>query len=324
MANDVKVVIELTKASGKIGFGYPLILAANESKAIAYTEVRSLTEIVNAGFTAGSDVYKAAQILFMQNDAPGKIAVCGATGTAVEALPGLLGEGWRQLIVTDHEEETVTAVSNYIEACGKYCMYFTVGEAGASANERTVMIAYDDGAIFPEAALVGATAGMDAGSFTYKNIILKGVTAQAYTDSEVAALHEKGVITILRKAGDIVTSEGITLSKEYADIVDTKDWIIEQIAFRGQSLMNRVPKLPYDNRGIAALEGETVSALKVAADMGMIAVTDDGTYDYSVNFASRAECDANDITARHYNGGQFRFVLAGAIHEAEITGEVIA
>ncbi len=335
MANDVKVVIELAKASAKAGFGYPLIFAGMQSVAVPYKEVGSLEEVVTAGFTAESDVYKAAQLMLMQNDAPSKFAVFGSTEPAVTALPTVLGEGWRQLIVASDAvegESTVAAISAYIEGCGKPAMYFTAGGkadvdtiAAIEGNERTVVVAYDTADVdYPEAAVVGATAGLDVGSFTYKNIILKGVTAQSYTSSEVDALHEKGVITILRKAGAIVTSEGVTMSKEYIDIVDSKDYIIQQIEYQGQSLMNRVKKLPYDNRGIASLEATVVSVLMDAANNGMIAVKDDGSYDYTVNFAPRSECLASDISARHYAEGKFEFALAGAIHTAKIKGSIIA
>lgn len=332
MANDVKVVIELTKASPKAGFGFPLIFAENDTKAVAYKEVSSLSEVVTAGFADTTDVYKAAQLLFMQNDAPSKIAVCASTDTAVTALPAILNEGWRQLIVIK-KDSTVEAISDYIEACGKHVLYFASVDpdadsetiAAISGNVRTVAVAYEsDDAVAPEAALVGATAGLDVGSFTYKNIILKGVTAQSYSDTEVEALHEKGVITILRKAGAIVTSEGVTLSGEYADIVDSQDYIIDQIEYQCQSLMNRVPKLPYDNRGIASLEGVVVSVLMDAANQGMIAVKEDGSYDYIVSFGTRSECAATDISARHYAEGQFEFALAGAIHTARIVGNIIA
>lgn len=332
--NDVKVIIELIKASPKAGFGMPLIFAGSQAQAVGYNEVSELEEVKTVGFAEDSEVYKAAQLLFMQNEAPPKIAVCASTEPTVSALPSILEEGWRQLIVIGGESDsTVEAISNYIEACGKHAMYFAkvdpttdsaVIEAVAE-NERTVLIAYEsEDADCPEAAVVGATSGMDAGSFTYKNIILKGVSGQAYTDSEVTNMHKQGVITILKKAGDIVTSEGIVANGEYIDIVDSKDYIIEQIEYQCQKLMNRVPKLHYDNRGISQLESTVLSVLKGAADNGMVAQNEDGSYMYKVNFRPRSECDAVDISNRNYKGGNFEFTLAGAIHDGLVKGQIIA
>lgn len=331
MAKDVKVVIELTKAPAKAGFGFPLILAANQEKAVAYKEVSSLGEVVTAGFAETTAVYKAAKLLFMQNDAPSTIAVCAATEGAETALNAVIGNGWRQLVVVDAADD-VESISDYIESSGKHAMYFasvkstdTATLTAIKGNERTVAVVYDStDEANPEAAVVGATAGLEVGSFTYKNIVVKGVTAQELSDSEVSALHEAGAITILLKAGYIVTSEGVTASGEYADIVDSKDYIIEQIEYQCQSLMIRVPKLPYDNRGIASLEAVVVSVLMDAANNGMIAQNEDGDYAYTVNFGARSECSASDISARHYEAGQFSFEQAGAIHTAEVTGSIIA
>lgn len=336
MANDVKVVITLSKAAPRAGFGVPLIFAGKQAAAVAYKEVSSIDEVVAAGFDSKSAVYAAAQLLFMQADCPEKIAVCASTETAVSTLPAILDEGWRQLIVVSGDSEgesTVSEIAKYIESCGKQAMYFahvnpdndSAVITAVSSFDRTFLIAYEtDDVAHPEAAVVGATAGMDVGSFTYKNIILKGVTAQDYTDSEVEELHEDGVNTILKKAGSIVTSEGLVASGEYADIIDCKDYIIQQIEYQCQYLLNRVPKLPYDNRGIASLEAVVLSVLIDAANNGMIAVTDDGDYDYAVDFGSRSECAAADISSRHYAEGAFEFALAGAIHTAKIKGVIQA
>lgn len=332
--NDVNVVITLTKATARVGFGYPLIFAGMQTDGIEYTEVSSLAEIVTAGFAAETDVYKAAALLFQQNDAPAKIAVCAGTEKTTAALPAILDKDWRQLIVVSggvDGEDSVDVISDYIESCGKMAMYFcsissddATAIANMAGNTRTVAIAYEsDDTAYPEAALVGATAGMDAGSFTYKNIILKGVTPQSYTSAEVEELHESGVITILKKAGSIVTSEGIVVEGEYADIIDSKDFIIQEIETQCQSLLNRVPKLPYNDKGIAALEGVVLSVLMDAANNGMIAQDDNG-YAYSVTFGTRAESAASDISSRHYAEGSFTFTLAGAIHTATINGEIIA
>ena len=339
--NDVNVVIQVAKASAKAGFGYPLILAGKQTSAVAYRECSSLTEIESAGFAATTDIYKAAELLFMQNDAPSKVAVCASEDTSATALAGLLEEDWRQLIVvsTGEEDSTVEQIATVIEGT-RDKMYFThVGSTAASTTatslsgkERTVCIVYDvdeagTDTKFPEAALVGATAGLGIGSFTYKNIILNGVLPQAFTDAQVtgdSGFHKLGLITILKKAGDIVTSEGIVVSKEYIDIIDSKDYIINQIEYQTQSLLNRVPKLAYDNNGIASLEGVVLSVLTDAAALGMIAQLGDGVYDYSVTFAPRNECQEADISNREYKEGKFSFTLAGAIHTGTIYGTIVA
>lgn len=329
--NDVKVVINLTTAPGEVRFGVPLIFAGINDAEKPFTFCYSVEDVKTAGFAETTEVYKTAQLLFMQDNAPAKIAVCASTGKSVTALPTIWDKDWRQLIVTSigtEGESTIDEISDYVESRDQK-MYFchvaaTTGASKLAGNERTVCMLYaSDDYAYPEAALVGATAGLDPGSFTYKNIILKKLTPQVLSDSEIEAAHTANLICFVTKAGDNVTSEGKTCSGEYVDIVDSKDYIIQNIEYRCQKILNKMPKLPYDNNGIAALEGETISVLLDAYNNGIIAVNDEGEPDYSVNFAPRSQTSAADRTKRVYNKGSFTFGLAGAIHNAEITGEIV-
>lgn len=342
--NDVKVVIELSKASPRAGFGFPLVITGYcETYPFSYIETSSLDELKNI---CGENIdgnaaalFKAVELLFMQDNAPSKIAVAAPAESALEYLPSVIDKGWRQLIVVGASDEETVEISNYIESCGANklfftkALYFETGSVGSGEiasdfevnNKRTVAVAVSSmDANCLEAAVVGATAGLDVGSFTYKNIVLKGVDAQFAIAPAIENVHSNNAITVTKKAGEIVTSEGITCSGEYIDIVDCQDYIIEQIEYQCQSLMNRVPKLHYDERGISALESVVVSVLKDAANQGMIAQNEDGDYMYSVNFLPRSECSDTDISSRHYTGGSFEFTLAGAIHTAKITGQIIA
>lgn len=331
MANDVKVVINLATAPGQQSFGIPLIMAGKQSKATPYTQCSSLKEVKDAGFAETTDTYKTAQLLFMQSDAPAKLAVCGATTDTVAALDTMWAEDWRQLIVTSigtESESTAAEISAYIETTDNRMFFTSVDDLSnadaLNGKERTVCMYYTgEDYKCPEAALVGATAGLTVGGFTYKNVILKGITPMVLKDADIEAAHAKNTIAFVTKAGDNVTSEGKTCSGEYVDIVDSKDYIIQNIEYRCQKVLNKSAKLPYDNNGIAALESEVLSVLVDAYNNGIIGVNDENQPDYTVTFATRNETTAADRTARKYNGGTFTFGLAGAIHNAEITGEII-
>ena len=70
--------------------------------------------------------------------------------------------------------------------------------------------------------------------------------------------------------------------KAFSCVMRCKDWIISQIIYRTQKLLNTMPKVPYDNAGIAMLENVCLTVLKEAANMGMIAYdTESGSYLYS-------------------------------------------
>lgn len=337
MAYDVKVSIDLAKPLGVLGFGIPLVLLENADSAVAYTEVSSLTDVKEAGFDATSAVYKAAQLMFAQNHAPKKIAVCAVTGAATTALAdkSLVDRDWRQLVVINGGEtaSTVAAVSAAVEALERK-MYFanlaandnTTLTAASSPRDHTVLFycTPTDSVPCPVAALVGEAAGQAAGSFTYKNLILNGIDPQNLTDLEITAIHTKGGMTFVTKAGDNVTSEGKTAGGEFIDIIDSEDYIIQQLAYQTQRLLNSSAKVPYDNNGIAMLESIAMNVLQTAYNNGIIGTKDDGSPAYSVSYALREDTKETDRWARKYYGGSFSFMLAGAIHHVEITGEITA
>lgn len=334
MAYDVKVKIDLTKPTGAAGFGMPLILIENAKKAIEYTECSYAEDVVKAGVTSGSAAHKAAQLMYMQHTNPGRISVCAVTGKAAEALadPMLAGKGWRHLIVVN-EGETASTPEELIGAVEKMQgkMLFISLDADDSTSitttdlRRTVLFyctATEDYPV-PAAALVGETAGREAGSFTYKNIVLAGIAPQELSDEQIEAIHKKGGMTFVAKAGDNVTSEGKVAGGEYIDSIDVEDWVIQQLTYRTQKLLNASDKVPYNDVGIAMLEAVAVDVFQTAYNSGMIATTEDGKPDYSVTYALRAETSEEDRAKRHYRGGRFRFGLAGAVHTVDISGEII-
>ena len=329
MALDVKVTIELSKAVGSAGFGYPLLLAAGADTEKSYTECYSLEDVVAAGYAAETDMYKAAQMLFAQEHRPTKIAVMQSTDEAATALATVVTKDWRQLVLVGVDVADYSAVADYIEATTNKMLFVSMSKAdwatnksayGAKKYKRTVV--FVNATANAAAALVGETAGRAAGSFTYKFKTLKGVSAEALTDTELAALHAEGAFGYVTKAGDDITSEGISVDGTYIDQTDCIDYVVQNIEYRVQKTLNTTDKVSYDDRGIALLEAATQTALQEAANNGIIATLEDGSYDYSVSFAARSATTEADRASRVYKYGTFRFSLAGAIHECEVFGTI--
>lgn len=335
MALDVVVNIRLIKPAGKEGMWYPLLyLIQGEGEEEMYKEYASLEDVLE-DFEVDTDAYKIANLIFMQDDPPENLAICRGSGTdKVTALKNHIKKNWRQVVVAGEFDADLAA---YIETTDK--MYFThfadqaslkAVEATIGEYDRTFAVVYDSPVdkegnkvvTYPEAAIVGATAGLKAGSCTYKNMIIKGVPAMEYSDAEIKAIHDVNGNTIVEKVGDIVTSEGIVASGEYADIIDSKDYIIQNITYRVQKVFNNNKKVPYTNSGIAMLEAATLEALKDGYNNGMIADNDDGSPAWALNFRLRSQTTEHDRYARDYPYGKFSFVLAGAIHKATINGEI--
>lgn len=221
------------------------------------------------------------------------------------------------------EDSTIAelaTVVNTLEGKMLFIAVKTKEELPATQSDKVVAIIYGGASECVNAALVGATAGLAAGSFTYKNIKLVGIEAEDKSVAEVEEIHNAGAMCILKKAGDIVTSEGKTTSGEYIDVVDSKDYIISNIVYKTQKLLNNSPKLTFDNIGITRLENVVTNVLAEAYTLGIIATRDNGTPAYTTTFASRENTSEADRAARHYKGGAFSFELAGAIHMATING----
>lgn len=327
MGLDVKVKINLNKPLGKIAFGNPLILAVGSEK--AYTECKNIEAVIDAGYTTETETYQAAQLMFSQNNPPEKIAVCSAEDV-LACLQKINGEGWRQLVIAGEipEGQKKSSIAAWINETKDKLYFASVKNeqelkeliTDADTGKRTIGFVHSNPAA--AAALVGEAAGREIGSFTYKNLMLNGISAMSYTDTEIDAITQENGITFVTKAGDKVTSEGKTMAGEYIDIIDSEDYIIANLENKTQQTLNTIGKIPYDNNGIAMLESVAVNVMKDAYNKGIIATDADGNPMYEVNYALREDTAEEDRAIRKYVGGRFKFTLAGAVHEVEINGEI--
>lgn len=334
MALDVNVTIRLSEAAGSAGFGVPLILISKASSEIAYQVFGSLDELPGAGYAENTTAYKLFRIMKMQDSRPRMIAVAQVKGKASEALANYRGKV-RQVVTVlgSTGDSTPGEVAAYIETTDDMVYFPVVQEASGltafAGLDRTFAGVHSAATQDLAAGIVGATAGMAAGSFTYKNIIVKGVTPDPLSEAEISAIHNASGsasagygYTLQEKAGDIVTTEGKAASGEFMDIVDSFDWTIRNIGYSCQKALNSAPKVPYDNRGIGMLEAATNGVLKNADNMGIIAHDEADVPVYATNFGTRAEASASDRASRAYTLGRFSFDLAGAIHTATVNGAV--
>lgn len=326
---------------------HPLIFSGNEAAEIPYTECTTLEE-VGALFDEDTNVHQAAALVWSQNALandlpPGKIAVYGGTGTAVDSLPNVWQQPWRHLIVAglgEESESTVHAIAALVEERGDaesaegldkkifFARVSDLSEVSGDGNsiveyERTFCLYYpSETPVCPEAAVAGKTAGKPLGSISYKNKIVADVPASDLTNEQIKAAHDLGCYCIVKKAGQVVTSEGKVGEGEYVDVVDGKDYIINNMEYDMQAYAMSVDKIPFDNNGIAVLESICLNVLNDGVQQGIIATTDAGVPDYNVNFAPRSATTEEERETRTYTRGEFDFRLAGAIHNARVHGIV--
>lgn len=328
--NDVTVTIDIQRPTPKLGFGKPLIIGSSVDGK-DYTTYSDL-DAVKADFAENTETYLAARALFNQGDnAPAEIAVMlhKTTGETLDDLLGkIFSKDWYFLISTSSTIANITTIADAVELNGTR-MFFA--SSSNKANLATIKAKkYKKTAVFyhtitdnyPEAAWIGRVGTIQPGAATWKFKTLAGITPMDIDTTEMNAIHELGANTYVTKAGDDQTSEGMTVSGEYIDIIHSQDYIIQSIGYAIQKLFNRSDKVGYDNNGIAQIEGEVKTILRRADLNGMIAHDDDELPLYGTTFKPRSQVDPADRAKREYNDGAFTFELAGAIHKTKISGVI--
>ncbi len=325
MALDVKIIINTVKPIGNVGFGCPLILEENAQAAKEYKEYSSLSALVDAGFDAKSKIYKVAELMFMQNNAPKKIAVCSVTTPAKEWLlvETNVSKGWRQLVVLNASTEATTDIAGIMTTIEAQKTYPKIYFANLDLDDETALTVKDIARTVlcyytpttdipcPVAALVGNIAGLEVGSYTLNNMTVKGISGYELPQEEIEEIHAKGGITFVVSAGDVVASEGISAGGLFVDNTDGNDYINQQLEYKTQKVFNNNLKVPYTNVGIALLEAAAKEVMTDAVGKGIIE-------SYEVNYLLREDVEVSDRIARKYIGGNIKYSMAGAIHEIEI------
>lgn len=332
---DVTVSIELRKPSSLIGLGKPLIIAekAGESTFKTYSSI----DTVKPDFAETTEVYKKAAAVFAQDHRPSTLAIAtydpAATvtdpKTAAEAISKYYDHDWFFLLTADIELTDEVAVADYVE--GKKFKMYVVKTTDAESRNAFKVKDYDYVIDFyhptageqADAALVGELGSQEVGSITWKFKSLTGITPLGLNADELAAIHEDGAIAYVKKAGIAQTSEGITVSGEYIDVMHGKSWVKTNMENNIQSAFANNGKVSFDSRGIALFDSAATTVLQRAFAQGIIAADEDDNPIYTVTTVPRSKTLPADRASRVYNGLSFSFELAGAIHSAEIKGEIL-
>lgn len=331
---DVKVSIDVRQPSALIGLGTPLILVEDATISIpTYKEYFTIDGLAEDFAKTDAGYLYGAKIMNQGNNRPEKVAIAKYNSAdsikPEQVLEQFFYNDFYFVLVADATQAEKTAIADVVEANGlKIVVYATDSEAevdafAAKKYDRLIIIYHSDLGELPEAALVGSVGSKPVGSVTWKFKTLAGVTPQVYSAGQLGALHTKGAISYVTKAGINQTSEGIVSSGEYIDVVHGKDWIRLNVEEQVQKLLSSVDKIPYTDAGIAQLESVVTNVLRTATTNGIVATNDEGRALYEITALSRSSVSDNERKSREYNGLGFSFELAGAIHEATIKGEVL-
>jgi len=153
-----------------------------------------------------------------------------------------------------------------------------------------------------------------------------GITTEALTQNEKSVLDSKrGNAFILVGKSDMY-SESRMANDTFLDEVHGVDWLENAIQTNVFGyLLGRTTKVPYTDKGVAALEQQVIKALDEAVRNGLIASGDtiDGRFlpnGYETTTVPVANISQAEKEARDYSGLSFIALGAGAIHGAQING----
>lgn len=330
--SDVKVTIDVQEPTRLLGFGNVVILSAKDG-GHDYKEYYEL-EALKTDFADSTDEYKMAQAIFAQDNAPEKVAVycidsTETSKTLADGLTEIYNKDFYFIVMPENTPAKVLAVAAKLDELGNGKILVTkvanetdlaVYGENTAKYENLVIFYHEVEGECPDCALIGQLGSLPVGSITWKAKFLKGITPdEEMTKTKLTTIHNAGAIAYVVKAGDYVTSEGITHAGEYIDVVHSKDYLIYNIEYAVQKQINKSAKIPYTNEGIASLEASVISVLQQAFTQGIIAETD-GVAEYATNFPDVSHTTEADRKDRKYELGQFEFRVAGAIHNAVIKG----
>lgn len=338
-SKDVTVRIDIKKAARLQGLGKPLILT-NFPGPSTFANYSDLGDIAT-DFGPTSVTYKLAETLLSQGDtSPSVLAIATydaladldddplAINTAAKALREHIDEEFFFITADTHDIDDILAIADVVEGEALKIYATTIYDMAdaqafnAKKYEYSFAMYHETVDEYPAEALIGGHGSKDVGSVTFKNRKLVGITVQSFNAAKVADIEALNLFAYIPKAGHNVTSEGTMGNGEFIDVIHAKSWLIVNGANAVQEQLIINDKVPYTDKGFLLLASALENVLKAGVTQGMISITDNKP-DYRIDMVPRVQTNPADRAARVYNGLSFTFNLAGAVHEANIKGEMI-
>ncbi|MEK5360727.1 DUF3383 family protein [Peribacillus castrilensis] len=321
---DVSVKINVASPAPKIGLGRPVIFV-QKTGAAEYKEYSTLAAL-QVDYATGTAVEAKAATIFKQDNRPDKVAVATYATDIKTSMALFYGREWHfALVANDLAADQLAAATFISDKDFKFLVVQVRTEANRKAlkaKKRTKIYDHTIADEHLDAAAVGDLGSQTVGSITWKFKSLKGVTARYLNETEINAIDADFAVAYIVKGGRGQLSEGWLADGSYIDDIHGQDWIKADMENEISYTLGNAPKIPYDARGIGAIEAAMSTTLQRGFKNGIIATLEGGLPDYTVTTLSRDEVDIQDRALRVYPGGSFSYGKSGAIHEARVTGVV--
>lgn len=308
-------------------FGGILLFETDTDKPL--TTYKNLAAVL-VDFANTTETYKIAARIFSQTPAPSKIMVMGdATATAAEItadLDGVVNEDWFALVCTDNVNATIVALSAWCQEHDKvYAVTSQDLTVFGTVHDENTFIGYHSSAdSYLAESILSCMMANDVGSFDPIMKAFPNIPESTITDPQMTTLHAANGFTYIKDHGALRVTESKTASGEYFDVVLGKYWIKFTMEQKMYDLAAETKKMGYTNKTISQLVAIATETLTTAANNEIVLIDDDGKPSFSYTYKKREEMTQAERATRTYNGITWSADLAGAIHNATISGTLSA
>lgn len=341
------VEVNITRQTTSVAvaaFNVPLILSqfATNKTTTAFTRARvygSVAEMASDGWTSSDAVYKIANAIFSQNPSVNKIVVGrkdSNDATIDAALNAIANENndWYGIVVDQALVSSFADVASWVETAKKFAIFWITDVNAYDPSKSTDLASVlklanrnrsavvwhatpAGGADYIDAAWMGEGFPYEPGTSTWAYKTLNGVTPDTLLASQETALKAKNCNYYMTVGGVSITQEGKVASGEYIDIIIGTDWIEARLREAVYSALVNNRKIPYDDTGIAMIEGLVKGVLNEAASKGILQADS-----IAVTVPKYADIPQADKLARKLPDVKFSALYQGAIHSVTINGTI--
>ena len=344
--NDI-VEVNITRQTTSVAvaaFNVPLILSqfATNKTTTAFTRARvygSVAEMASDGWASTDAVYKIANAIFSQNPSVNKIVVGrkdSNDATIDAALNAIANENndWYGIVVDQALVSSFADVASWVETAKKFAIFWITDVNAYDPSKSTDLASVlklanrnrsavvwhatpAGGADYIDAAWMGEGFPYEPGTSTWAYKTLNGVTPDTLLAGQETALKNKNCNYYMTVGGVSITQEGKVASGEYIDIIIGTDWIEARLREAVYSALVNNRKIPYDDTGIAMIEGLVKGVLNEAASKGILQADS-----IAVTVPKYADIPQADKLARKLPDVKFSALYQGAIHSVTINGTI--
>jgi hypothetical protein len=304
----------------------------------------SPSEILEAGFTSDSFIYRAAEKQFSQSPHIGQIYVglkMSSDASWADTLTAIMNQNnsWYALSTSARTMADQQQIAQWVQANEKLTILATgddtvineeTGDIASWAKlmnlDRVVVFYHPDAGLnesgkvkevdpIPEAAYFGKMLTKHPGSPTWKFKDLQAVPTFALTGGQFTTAMNKNATVYCLVADVAMTFEGKTAAGEYIDVIHGLDWLKARIQNLVFTPMKQMDKIPFTDSGIQIIVGQLRAALDEGVRYSILA-------SFDITNPSAAEVPADQKAKRNLPDVNWTSPLAGAIHSTEINGTV--